>query len=354
MKIPRIAIIDDGINLDYIPQGIPFEHYEVYEGVVKLAVASKDSTHGTACYYMFCNYFKSKHHLVSIKVLDDELRTGSRNTLLAALNWCVRKNIDLIHMSIGTRQYLDFEPISEVIKKLQKTIIVAACSNRNIITFPACLPTVIGVRHCNIEELKGKFAYISTPHDQIEMITYSESCSNSMAAPIISAHVCNYLAQGYSGLKVVRQKLKEDAVQDTSFLSYSFYKGLLSEWEELQVPVVAIPDDILDMSKGLEKLKFLIKAFVQDGYRAICLSTTLETNVEALLFQITWQEEQVSLPDLIKLYYNFTMPDIIFLHMDIQQAFSNPGSMKPDVVITEDMLKLDTENLFGKIKGLLS
>lgn len=354
MKIPRIVIIDDGISLDYLSQEESFEQYEVCKDIVRVTKIKKGLTHGTACYQIFCNYVKSKYHLISIIVLGGESSIGSKSDLLVALNWCASNNIDLIHMSMGTRQYSDFADISEAIKKLSKTVIVAACSNRNTITFPACLPTVIGVRHCNIKSLKGRYLFVTMPYDLIEIMTYSESHSNSLAAPMISAYACDYLAEGYSDLNIIIEKLKEESVQNASLLCYSVYKELFFKWEEIDVPVIVVSSNIQNVSKVVEKIKNLVNVFIKKGFRAICLSETQETDVEALIFSMDLQMDEISSADLMRLLHNYTLPDIIFLHMDTSHVLFDFIELEPDIIITRDILEMDTKELFNKLKKMLS
>jgi len=358
MKIPRLAIIDDGLHLSCIPKNQSVEFFTADRDIIRQGgVSDDDFSHGTICYNVFRSFVKVPYHLISIKVLNSETGTGTKNSLLSALQWCSHQNIDLIHMSMGTRQYLDFAPIIDAVKILTETIIVAACNNYNTITFPACLPNVIGVRHCNVKKLKGKFVYVDAPYDQIELMTYTENVSNSIAAPVISAQVCGYLAHGYTDLEIIRQKLKEDSIQDTSFLSYDFYKNLLIEWETVQVPVIVLPEDT---PETIAKLRTLISTFVQDGYRAVALSSTQETNILDYIFHLGWKGKPIALSNIIELYYNFTLPDILFLHIPLRDALDLPKNMQPDIIIGHHdslntlYLNINAEDLFTKIKEILS
>jgi len=353
MKTPKLAIIDDGISPAFIPKGQIARHFAADENAIWPDKPEEGDSHGSYCYKVFRQFTQTPHHLTSIKVLNRETGTGYSQALLTALRWCAGQGIDLLHMSMGTRQYLDFASIADAVKSLPNTIIVAACSNENTLTFPACLPTVLGVRHYELAGLRGGHVYIGSPYDQIELMAYAENASNSMAAPIITAKVCGYLAQGYEGLGQIRQKLKEDAIKDTSFLSYEAYKNLLPEWEGIQVPVVALPDNI---PGSIDVLKRLNAAFVREGYRAVGLSLGKEadTCAESYIFRPARWDPQIALPDLIELYYNFTLPDVLFLHMDPQKALSLPEGMAADAVIEPGWLGLDTPSLFAKIKGLLS
>jgi len=279
---------------------------------------------------MFREYTKTEHHLVSIKTTKDGI--GSLEDLLVALEWCANNSVDLIHMSLGTRQFDDFDSISKAVKNLDDTVIVAACSNQNTLTFPACLPNVIGVRHCNLPDLMDTFVYVPNPYDNIEFFTYIENRSNSTAAPVITAQVCNYLANEVSGLDNIRWHLQEIAAKDISFLNYDFYKSLLPEWTDVKATIAIIPNHI---PKSLEKLKNLVTVFIENGYRAIGL-THNNTSVEEFVFRLEvddWQWGQASIADMIKLYYNFALPDILFIHTDLERVFDLPEELRPDVVV---------------------
>jgi len=350
MIIPRLAIIDDGVSHLCIPDGQPFECYIADEhGVTQSTKPESLDTHASVCYSMFKNFVQVPYHLISVKVINHETGMGSKNALLSALHWCKEQNIDLISMSIGTRQYLDFAQISEAVNALSKTIIIAACNNQNTLTYPACLPNVLGVHHCPEEAMRGKFAYIPTSYDQIELMTCAGNASNSSAVPIMAARVCEYIANGLCGLEDIRQKLKEDAMQDTSFLNYEFFKNLLPEWGDVQVPVIILPYDI---PKGVDRIKPLIAAFIQDGYRVAVLSQSHETCVVSHIYHLSWQFGEISMSELIKLYYNFTLPDILFLHIKSSEVLLS--DITADIVFESHWLYKNTQCLFLKIKGMLS
>jgi len=316
-KTVKLAIIDDGISSKHIPKNQCCEYFIAEDGQVNQCAPEPDISHGTACYLAFRRHTKAPHHLISIKVLNEETGTGAINNLITALQWCEQQNIDVIHMSIGTSRYQDFALVAKAVKTLNNTIIVAACNNNNTLTYSACLPSVIGVRHCCIEWLDGKFAYNLAPYDQIELMTQVKNESNSAAAPVITAYVCSYIADGLVGIDTVRQKLKEDAVKNPLFINYDFYKNILKEWEDIQVPIVTVPEDTLG---GIDKVKSIITLFMKDGYRAVCFSLQENTNIEDYIFNLSWPQEQISIQALVELLYNFTLPDIIFLHVNIEEA----------------------------------
>lgn len=334
-----VAFIDDGINPNTVSKDIPYQSYVANESGVYENIPDDINSHGTLCYQIFRDAVKPPYRLISIKALDNATGTGSHKALFAALEWCISQDIDLINMSMGTRQYTDFEPIAKRVERLTKPIIVAACCNQNELTFPACLPQVIGVRHCGNEALRGKLSYLSNPYDQIEVMTHASVPANSCAAPVVSAYIYHYLSQGIRGIKEIRQNLAADSVRGTSFADYEFYKGLLHTWEDVNIPVVLLT----------EKMKEVISLFIADGYRALGLSLYNKTQVRDMVFNLRWNGAgKPSLPQLIRLYHNFALPDILFLHMDINEATALPEEMKPEIINFAD----DAKALYDKILKL--
>jgi len=339
-----VAFIDDGINSDYISRDIAFESYIADENEVRVAPPVNSISHGTLCHHIFSAYVLAPYRLISIQVLNDETGMGNHKSLVAALDWCARREIDVINISLGTQQYTDFASIAEKIKRLHDTIIVAACSNQNELTFPACLPQVIGVRHCSHEALREGFAYLHDAYDQIEVLICAKevtlttdkgvgttaSAANSYAAPVISAYICNYLVQGIMKSENIRQQLEADAVPFS--FNCGFYEKLIHIWEEPSIPMVAVMCD--DPGIAREKMAAIINIMVSEGYRAIGLSLNLHTDAEDLIFHLPCNADaKVSLPDLITLYYNYAKPDIIFLHMDVGKQRTLPEVIRPETVL---------------------
>lgn len=327
--IPTVAFIDDGICNNFVPVDINFTNLYVNETGVHEGVVITDVTHGTLCYKIFDQHTNADYHLVSIKVLKDG--TGQCNKLIKALEWCRLHSVDIINISLGTTDYQDFAPIAHAIGLLPDTIIIAACSNDGVISAPACLPSVIAVKHINIKTLDGLHVYHQNPWDSVDVITYakertypldngsmmSAGSSNSFAAPLITAKVTSYVA---SGGRDVREMLYKSA----SMLGI------------VDAPFVMLPADFVN-------IQALLDFFIQDGYRAICLTMEDDTHTGHFIFNIASID-----PATIQKYYNFTRSDIIFIHGNMIDA------SQVDLAISPQDINLPTEALFTKIKKSLS
>jgi len=341
----KIAFIDDGINPKFIPPGTPFANYTATETEVFKSPPVTGITHGSMCYQIFNNHVRVPYELISVKALDNNTGTGNHLALLTALEWCSKQKIDIINMSMGTRQYTDFAVIAAAVHKLHKTVIVAACSNENVLTFPACLPSVIGVRHAPLSQLENRFAYLQSPYDQIQVLTNVKdepisignniiekmSGANSFATPIISAEICSYIAQGINCMQTIQKQLYANSIIDTTFATHAFYKNCFVGWEENAVPIVAVP-----ISTTVDNnMQELLALFVREGYRAITLSTTRNTDVKQLTFGLEWHSaDTVAISDMIELYYNFALPDIIFLQASTEEIAQLPSHIQPDMTLS--------------------
>ena len=126
-------------------------------------------THGDKCYSII-KYFCPEVEFISIKIMETGER-GSIDSFKAALEWCLKEKIKLVHMSVGTTNYIDAKKIENIIKQMvsNKMILCAALSNTNFPTWPACFDGVFGVRNY-IAKLQEKEiwdfvgAYIKDPY----------------------------------------------------------------------------------------------------------------------------------------------------------------------------------------------
>ena len=75
---------------------------------------------------------------------------GSIDSFKAALEWCLKEKIKLVHMSVGTTNYIDAKKIENIIKQMvsNKMILCAALSNTNFPTWPAVGTTESGELIC--------------------------------------------------------------------------------------------------------------------------------------------------------------------------------------------------------------
>lgn len=224
------AIIDDGIH----PKRFRLTGNWIVED--DLDVVANDSSelmeisHADMCMGIIQKYADLSNVLWhSIKVLEDDTKRGKISSLLKALAFCETLDVKLIHLSIGTTYYEDFQPIQTVIDRLVKkgVIIVSAKSNRGVVTYPAHMSDVIGVQTCPtlVEDayetqkstVEGIFFCASSKHKLIiDRCEIESPKSNSFAAPLITAKVISYLLQNQ---KLDCNKMIDLLTRDTSACS---------------------------------------------------------------------------------------------------------------------------------------
>lgn len=337
MRRIKVAFIDDGINARFVPLNIPFQAIETADGGMRTAVTINKVTHGTACYNVFKERVNVPYDLISIKILNNKTRNGSKNNLITALDWCRMNGISLVNMSLGTNQFADRLSLYDASQKLAAagTITVAACNNSNTVTFPACFPFVIGVRHYSSSQLINDHVYIKYTYDFIDVMTYagedqtqSFGESNSLAAPVITAKVCGYLAAGIKGMKAVRECLSADALNEGFSFGFDRYKSLLREWRDIDIPVVGITGYKKSKREAARWLRSLVAAFCKDEFNAVVLSNILETSVRDGVYRLKDTE-------WINFYYNFLQPDILFLHMEAKGIESQRIKGLIDMVVDD-------------------
>lgn len=336
MSRVKVAFIDDGVNLGYSQiEGVNLYSYEVRNNSVmrfntKYVCESKykkrNASHATKCLCVFSSFLNPKYYEVhSIKIIDRETGTASIEKLKSALRWCLRNNIKLINMSIGTTFYKDYLKINLLIKRLRKknTIIVAAANNNNIITYPASLPEVIGVRQDEKGNLKKKEYYFS--NNDIRGIDIISCCNydnlnniniipcNSYATPYISALVCKILyEEGCSTFEEVKDLLKKRSVNRNEFDMYNMIKKSIVTWLD---STEAINIAVLNLtSYNIEKLEeILVEYFRKEEYNAVGLFNNSTTNYSYIFSLNKWKfKYKKSTEDIILMICNITKADIVF------------------------------------------
>lgn len=265
----RWAIIDDGVNLSNtaIVQNIKIDRF----GNVKNRTPAPASNHATICFRIIQTYANTLSEAVSIKILDDDTHRANKDALIAALNWCMENDIQLIHMSIGTTEPRDGEAIREMIGKLAErgVIVVAANSNKGVQTFPAYDHRVIGVE-CDAMLEDGQFVYTpnalsgilfraSARHQLTAGKFGMTSLSNSYAAPLITAQLL-LLAEHEKELSHDRALawLRENAVRTDERVLFTMPRG-----EERTVVIAFLG---LDRRKTQLLMTELRSLFMRDGY----------------------------------------------------------------------------------------
>ncbi|MBS6315248.1 MAG: S8 family serine peptidase [Ruminococcus sp.] len=202
----KAAIIDDGVD---VSQFSNIQSFTVKKdlSIKKDFTAAKQYNHATTCMKIMKKFTDiSNVDWYSIKILDDDSKLANINQFLKALELCAELGVKIIHLSIGTSIYDDFEYVEKYVNRLcdMGVIIVAASSNKGTVTYPAYMNNVIGVKN-NYLLKDDKYIFNENPMDHIDFSAASAHIlrsgkelnvtmrSNSYAAPIITAKVITIL-----------------------------------------------------------------------------------------------------------------------------------------------------------------
>lgn len=151
------------------------------------------------------NMYAPEAKIISIRIFNSLEMKTSIEKLIAAFEYCLDKEIPIIHLSGGTVNLFDDYLLRDVIKKIinNNQIIVAAHSNKKGLSFPALYPCVFSAR---ANELFGSysrfnnrwgysFAFPSNHKINLNKnINYITQTANSYAAPVLTAKIYNILS----------------------------------------------------------------------------------------------------------------------------------------------------------------
>lgn len=244
----HIAVIDDGIseklyNIDRLEYDIEIDSDAMV--LERRGYDMFEPSHGTTCAAIIKKY-TSDTMLSSVKILNKNTKRGMKAQFIRAIQWCMENKVHIVNLSLGSIDFRDFEDIKLVINEAYNSglIIVAAYNNWNVLTYPASLSTVLGVRCCEGKKLsEGEYHYNAYPFDGIEITSFSEHTlfdfrgksektfpCNSFAAPMITATVCNIIKKSPGiSLEGIKSELSKRA-KNMILKNYCFNLSRNPDW----------------------------------------------------------------------------------------------------------------------------
>ena len=202
-----IALIDDGIR-NSPNYKIRYDLRVAADGSIsnRIKKESVPTMHGTTCAAIINKYYPDAE-FCSLQVFHDSTLTTAPLQLVSALKWCLQMSIPVIHTSLGTTLKKDYMEIRAIVAELisKNQMVIAASSNEGILSFPACINGVFGVE---ANKSLGGYEFIGI-HSGQHCVPISASSvhtlfagdgfsietqiSNSYAAPVVTAAICNAL-----------------------------------------------------------------------------------------------------------------------------------------------------------------
>lgn len=292
-KIIRIAIIDDGISEDFWREYFHTSKnvlcLEIHNGNCKCQAKKKEEiTHGTVCTAILLEYIKKIQVIQNVELISISIKNiyNEQNifSFYQALRWCVNKHVDIILMSIGLKNFLYAKSLVPIIKKAYHAgiVMIAASSNDDCITYPACFENVIGVKTIrNSGFAQDYLRIIFQPEDGIEIIG-GFSASNvlkyisqnySVEFDISNSFIVPYVASFISKILLNNGKIGKKKILD--LLPQFGYSIKTNKYEleknKINIPVIGIFYKILEKNIT-DIMEEIIDEFKNKRYSCICLS----------------------------------------------------------------------------------
>jgi hypothetical protein len=363
----RIAIIDDGIDLKLLNQifnrKIDIRCLQIVEDICveQYLLPLQTINHGTLCAAILLEQLSKLGtveyvEIVSISILDDR-RCNSLQNLNQAIIWGITHKIDVISMSVGTKEFTFAKIMIDELKKNQEnhTIIIAAGANDDKITYPACLPSVIGVKTINKDNYKEYISLepidgldVSSYIPKLEVLekfdrdyNYASLATNSMLAPIITAYTANILIENdvrKRGLDAIKRYLaksiKINMSDDIFPITVLINSTIIVRPEiDIRIPVIAMVYNSSDRENIAVLANLLQKEFIKNEYNCACLSDRIMKNdFESNYFRLPLENTEV----WVQFYTSFLNASVILILCDYKVLESHSYSNYIDAIITKD------------------
>ncbi|MDF2472755.1 MAG: hypothetical protein K0R21_537 [Anaerocolumna sp.] len=305
----KIAVIDDGIHMDLLQslrnKNVNITCLQVRNNtcISQYINSPQAINHGTICTLVLLETLETmgildKIEVISISVIDDKKQQNLQN-LCEAIRWGMDHEVNLISLSIGTKEFMTAGRMIEISKKTESnhTIIVAAGANDGSITYPACLPFVIGVKISDsvLEEsiypnpvdgidIKAYVPELNVLKTLEQKFNYCLPATNSLLAPAVTAQVADILIQEDKilGIKEIKELLVKKRHLKIITESYgepplTTLQGIKNK-EEIQIPVIAMEYSLAHNEEIKRLARALQQEFIKNEYSCACISDMISQN----------------------------------------------------------------------------
>lgn len=276
----KAALIDDGVNevIDSVFTAINrcyVEKGRLYQGS---AVPVPPLSHGTICAAVIASK-ETDIELLDIRIFENGI--AEIEDLITALEYCMSYGVQVINLSCGTLNYLEYKKVERTLYKLRRrnVMIVSAFSNQRLVSFPAGCQGVFGVRADFGKCLKrGEYGFQEFTGGRLEnsivahigTVTIEDSklevMANSYAAPVITGEIVRILKKdpAYTFKSVLRQLIQCGIKEGCQGRPPK--KCLSGLKKEISVPVLGI-------DRRCRRLKnFMQRKLREDGYYVTTVS----------------------------------------------------------------------------------
>lgn len=288
----RVAILDtlvDSNVVDVEKMVLLNDKATLQNGQINVA-KSENLSHGTLCAKIIKKY-DSNAVLICMQVLEAD-DSGSISELEKALDWCFHEGIYLVNMSLGTVNPFNRPRLLSIINYYANRgmIIVAATSNKGLLTYPASFSNVIGVASNEVMEhrqLDSISLGIDIQENAEHVILVGDNSittpkSNSFATPYVSSIVARIIGRiDDKSISAIKNELYNSeyytypmaSCNEPDWISFAYFANL--PFDGLDMYYFNVTDlkeadtIIVDSKEMLEKYKVYKKNMVYLGDEAV-------------------------------------------------------------------------------------
>lgn len=219
MEKMKLCVLDESLNKETLQSLFPVCPKTITAETKDTALLEPEGgfvpplSHGTLCMSVLIEALQKLEILQSVELHHFSIgylaNRRSEHALLEGLKYCADQNFDLVSCSVGLFQRLWAVPIISFLHEREEPLVISAAANSRHITYPAALPSVLGVKLA--EEPFTTPCSVINPLDGIELLARcSESdvldqmgygFSNSILAPQICAQAAKLVLEGVPAKK---------------------------------------------------------------------------------------------------------------------------------------------------------
>jgi len=316
----KTAIIDVSIDRCAIRQskGVT-EFYTVHGNSITNLIlseqAEREDSHGGLCLKYYADGAKENAEYF-ILLPNDENGKCSVDDLIIAFDWCIMKQVRMISLSAGTKQYKDAIKLWGAVQRLYdaKVLLIASGDNDGQLSYPSCFDFCIGVSLDRNSIIKpGHFAYMADTHDGINVLYHPDidvSKSNSYTTAYFAGMLAKYSSTDQND---VRKWLMENSVDNRPLRSYQYLSSLIGEKYYDDVIIVAVQGMSKSFTENYQR-RFK-KLFIDNGY--YCLSVNVNGKNEPQLYQHSLPDNtECNYVEYVQLMINICHPNIVLIDCD--------------------------------------
>lgn len=324
-----IAVLDDGIYIDCHVVMERVKEFLVVDEYGEISLLPKTEcrkvTHGGLCAYIMQNIF-SDVEFTSICVLNEDGR-GKGKSIAAALNWCLDRNYEIIHMSLATNSYYDYDLLKPIVSKLisKRRILVSSLSNEQIVSYPAAFPGVFAVFMDNSGFLKNSFQGVFHSYGidkDFIMINYKNNFYTDSGENYELKEANSFAAAALTGSLAKIVQNKGMILEFENYISNLKNEGKVHEGKLLRfrsglsnrtIPTIKIEN------RGRRVLECVCAFFRDKGYDVIVFSETGSDTSIPISFYL--EDERIINEVFLECMETIYSPDLIILSGYLEKYF---------------------------------